>query len=135
MGAWGDGNFENDDALDWVWTLEHDTDGSALRAALEPVAEGRDSDEPLGVQASRALAAAAVIARARGTSREALPAEAEAWLTGYGRVVDPDLVRVAADAVIRVYHAIRDEPANGAWAAKVEQLANDLGWSRRQDLT
>jgi hypothetical protein len=126
MGAWGSGHFENDEAMDWVWTLEHDTDGSALRAVLAPVAENRRTGEPPEVEASLALAAAAVVARARGNSREALPAEAEAWLTAYSRLVDADLVQMAATATVRVLGAIDGEPDSEDWAASVRQLAAQL---------
>src|SRR5215472_727294 len=122
MGAWGQGHFENDDAMDWVWTLAHDTDGSALRSALGPAARRAETHEPPDVQASHALAAAAVVARARGTSEEALPEEAEAWLASYGQVVDDDLVEMSRAAVSRVHDAIRDEPGNEEWTVIVERL-------------
>jgi hypothetical protein len=127
MGAWGQGSFENDDAMDWVWSLEHDEDGSALRAVLEPVAEYRKVHEPAEVQASRALAAAAVVARARGGSHDALPVEAETWLATYGHVVGDDLVDFARRAVARVLGAIQGEPDSEEWTAEVQRLAVQLG--------
>lgn len=134
MAAWGLGNFENDDAMDWVWELEHDTDGSALRSALQPLANGRDTGDPVEARVSRALAAAAVVARARGTSGEALPDEAEAWLSSHGYGVDDDILELAREAMKAVHYAIRDETGNEEWTEIVLRLANNLGLSWRPDL-
>jgi hypothetical protein len=53
MGAWGEGNFENDDALDWLAGLEQAHDVSTVASALSAVcALGRhvlrDSSVPRG---------------------------------------------------------------------------------------
>lgn len=39
MGAWGEKNFENDDALDWVYELEATTDLTVVSKTLEVVAK------------------------------------------------------------------------------------------------
>jgi hypothetical protein len=37
MGAWGIGNFDNDDASDWVYELEEVEDMSLVEATLETI--------------------------------------------------------------------------------------------------
>ena len=71
MGAWGSGHFENDDAMDWVWELEADRDGSVVRAALGAVAELADLPSTWRhLPPSSAIAAAAVVAKARWFSQQ-----------------------------------------------------------------
>jgi len=59
MGAWGHGNFVNDDALDSVIDLEKSTDTSLVVKALDDVIE-RAGDYPEAPECSVALAAAEV---------------------------------------------------------------------------
>ena len=80
MGAWGSGSFKNDDAMDWVWTLEGDTDGSVLRATLTPVAETSPDDYLEAPDACCALAAAEVVAAGSGTPAIGLPEEVNRWV-------------------------------------------------------
>src|SRR5229473_8597332 len=62
MGAWGVGNFQNDDALDFVANVE-ETGWTAVRAALTPTAGAKHLETSA---AARALAAAELIAKALG---------------------------------------------------------------------
>src|SRR5690606_8457907 len=63
--AWGPGTFDNETALDWLGDLEL-ADADYVRDALAGVAEAHDADE-LDAHAYRAaLAAAEIVAAARG---------------------------------------------------------------------
>ena len=63
MGAWGTGNFENDTALDWVWSLEESKDLSLVEDAISDVLNSGDClDADLGCAG---LAAAEVVAALR----------------------------------------------------------------------
>jgi hypothetical protein len=64
MGAWGYGNFDNDDAADWVYEFETSGAG-AVSAALRGVSQ-RGGDEHLDAsEAAIALAAAEIVAAAK----------------------------------------------------------------------
>lgn len=128
MGTWGEGHFENDDALDWGWSLETDRDASAIGAALEPAANVEEAAEIQTREACRALAAAAVVAAAVGrpTSDE-LPDEARAWLRERAGAVDAQLIESAQQAVARVRRAselrdLWDEAGADEWLTRVDDL-------------
>jgi len=81
MGAWGAGNFENDDALDWLAVLQ--AEGlPAAGAAIQDVLTLAD-DYLEAPTCCAALAAAEVIAALRGRPASRLPDELVEWL---GRV-------------------------------------------------
>jgi len=81
MGAWGAGNFENDDALDWLAVLQ--AEGlQAAGGAIQDVLTLAD-DYLEATTCCAALAAAEVIAALRGRPASRLPDELVEWL---GRV-------------------------------------------------
>ncbi len=130
MGAWGAGHFENDDALDWVWSLEADDDASAIREALDAIA--RPSGKVEATDECCALAAATVVAAAIGRpTGEQLPAEAATWLQAHGSKVGGDLVALARQAVDRVKAGSelrelwRDEDPT-EWLKTVDELQSRL---------
>jgi hypothetical protein len=74
MGAWGAGAFDNDDALDWLSELVDSPDFALGRAVLDVTAlEYLEAPE-----GSAALAAAEVVAAARGHPAALLPDEVTA---------------------------------------------------------
>ena len=84
MGAWGIGNFENDEALDWVFELESSEDLSVVLDTLNAINHG--GEEYLdATDCSRALAAAEVIAALHGNPPTNLPEEVAAWVEAHGR--------------------------------------------------
>jgi hypothetical protein len=102
MGAWGAGVFENDDAGDWVWELEDDNDASVLHEALAAAVD-TPLDEPVEApDASNALAAAEIVAAARGRHGAQLPSEAREWIGRNAAVVDARTVALATAAVERI---------------------------------
>jgi hypothetical protein len=117
--------------MDWVWTLEDDADGAAIRTALAPVATARRWQRIDAPDACCALAAAAVVATSAGGYTEALPDEAEAWVAANRELVGPDLVALAEAAVTRVRRSseLRDlwnEAGAAEWLAAVDELSAGL---------
>jgi hypothetical protein len=82
MGAWGLGNFENDDALDWIHELGGSDDLSAVMDALNAVHHNDEGYLDAGVCAM-ALAAVEVIAALRGAPPGDIPPEATAWVEAH----------------------------------------------------
>jgi hypothetical protein len=66
MGAWGTGNLENDTAADWIADLSEGGDADDVRAALRKVLDAEGYVE--APEACEALAAAEVVAAARGAA-------------------------------------------------------------------
>ena len=77
MGAWGTGNFENDDAGDWVWELEKSKGKTLLHETLSRVAS---EDYPEAPDCCEALAAADVMLAGLTGDDSSLPDEARQWL-------------------------------------------------------
>jgi hypothetical protein len=130
MGAWGSGHFENDDALDWLAEFE----AEGLQAAGGAIAdvlslEGEYLEAPT---ASRALAAAEVIAAASGNQAQGLPDPVLSWLSSHPLTRSTELLMNAATAVRRVLaeSELRDlwfEGESGAeWEASVNALLQRL---------
>jgi hypothetical protein len=71
MGAWGTGNFENDDALDWLGDFSDEPSEELL---FEAITEVNEVDEYLeSPECSNALASAEIIALLKGFSASNLP--------------------------------------------------------------
>lgn len=127
MGAWGTGVFENDDAADWVWELEDDDDGSVLVDALKEVVDLDLEDYVEAPEACNALAAAEIIAAARGHHGAELPSEAREWIGRNGALVDRAMVALAAGAVERIsinseLKELWDEAESEEWPQVVADL-------------
>lgn len=63
MGAWGYGNFDNDTAADWAFSLEESTDLSLITEAINAVLEEDYIDSDIGCEA---LVAIEAVARLKG---------------------------------------------------------------------
>jgi Domain of unknown function (DUF4259)/Immunity protein 26 len=102
MGAWGTGSFENDDALDFVVTLEREG-LAAIDAALERVAGLGVRDYLEAPDASFAIAAGEILAAARDGDVSRLPEAAQNWLDGRADgLASPALLALARRSVERV---------------------------------
>ena len=77
MGAWGIGNFDNDDAADWVYELAESDGTDVLVAALEGATSEGYLEAPVSCAA---LAAAEVVAALLGNAGKALPDEVRKWV-------------------------------------------------------
>lgn len=133
MGAWGEKAFENDSALDWLNDLE--SEGvDALRDVLERVAD-TDYEEYLDVDdGAPAIAAAEIVAAARGRGRDRLTKPVLAWLDANADALVADDLDLAARAVERVVGAnseLRELWEEGGpdspWHADVRTLLARLG--------
>ncbi|WP_034292316.1 DUF4259 domain-containing protein [Herbaspirillum sp. RV1423] len=103
MGAWSHESFGNDDACDFGSDLQDADDLSMVEEALDAVVEiGNDYLE--APEASRAIAAAEVVARLQGNwgSRDAYSETVDAWVENKKLVPDPMLVQKADEAIERI---------------------------------
>lgn len=102
MGAWGTGNFENDDALDWVDDLEECEDASAVRSALTTVTGWPAAEQLESIDCCVALAAAEMVAAALGHPSVDFPEEAEDWLERRGQELGEEEHQLARAIVERI---------------------------------
>lgn len=129
MGTWGQGAFENDDAMDWLAELEEADDHALLIDVVGDVADLSDV-EPLEIgPAARAVAGVAVVAACLDRATDGLPQGARDWVTQrHGTPVPNHLARKAGRALERVLRQseLRDlwdaSPDHAAWVAGIERL-------------
>ena len=127
MGAWGPGIFENDDAMDWAVDFQREPSEQSLRDAFEAAVEVDDYlERDLG---SYALAAAEVLAAAKGQPCRDIPPALRDWATANGGVAAPELLAQALAAIERVTIVDSSEVAE-LWttSAKPKDAA---GWTRQ----
>jgi hypothetical protein len=117
VGVWGDGPFENDDAVDFAAELDNADPVQRellIREALQAVVDA-DADEGISFSdAARAVAAAAVVAATR-TGRGIEPGEGPTFLEVADQVepLPDDLADLARDAMERVID--EDSPWRAWW--------------------
>lgn len=135
MGAWGSGSFENDDALDWADALGESTDASILLEAFQAVLAVDYVEAP---DAAVALAAAEVVAAARGSPTSELPPSVALWLGAHSDAVGTETVRTAIAAVDRVaapHSELRElwiESGDREWQTAVADLQRRLTHTPQQ---
>lgn len=117
MGAWGLGNFDNDDALDWVCDLEETKGPAFLDETLDAVSE--DSSTPV---CTSALAAAEIVAALKGAPAPDLTDEALSWVKENAGPPAPELLAKARQACVLIK---TDSELRELWD-EVEQLADWL---------
>jgi hypothetical protein len=98
MGAWGAGNFDNDDAGDWSYELE-ESGIEAVKSAFDMVLSGEDYVE--APECSAAIAAAEVVAALLGRPAADLPEEVQTFVSTKPKFAT-DLVELAKKALVRV---------------------------------
>jgi Domain of unknown function (DUF4259) len=136
VGAWGTGIFENDDAMDWALDFQRAPSQRSLREAFEAVVGVEDYLER--DQGSCALAAAEVLAAARGRSGRDVPRALRDWAAANQGVAIPELIVQALAAVDRVTVVESSELAElwaetakgndaAMWVASVDDLRRRLG--------
>ena len=102
MGAWSTDNFGNDDALDFVGDLCSRGDEKLIGKALAAVANCGDAKYLEVPECSSALAAAELVAAAKGVPPRNLPDDAADWLDSHAPRLGSELVGLARRAVERV---------------------------------
>jgi len=131
MGAWGPGAFQNDDAGDWVWDLESDDDGSVVIEALSIIVDTPIDEQPEASDCNNALAAAEVVASARGPRSVSLPDEAVVWINAHAARIDRSWLALASGAVERVMidselKDLWDQARDDSWSEGVADLVRRL---------
>ena len=101
MGSWGPGNFENDDAQDWLAAFVRQDNLEPIHETLAEVRklEGRYLD---GQRSDEALAATEVVSALRGYPSKDLPQKVRTWLVSHPLQVADDLVKEAMIVVVRI---------------------------------
>jgi hypothetical protein len=94
MGAWSIEHFDNDAALDWLYDFSMDPSVQALEDTFKAVADTEDYIE--SDDGSAVLAAAEVIAAAKGKKSTAYPEDTEV----FSRLkISPELIARALQAI------------------------------------
>lgn len=130
MGVWGYGNFENDDAMDWVADLEGYSDDGMIIDTLNTIIDQAD-DYPEASDCSGAVAAAESVAALLGEPHEDCPDEIDAWVEGR---VQPSATLIAkarqAVEVIMSNSELKDTWQESedfeAWQSSLEDLLTRL---------
>jgi len=131
VGAWGSGPFENDDALDWVASLVGSSGEATLVEAFAQVAL-RDDQYLEAPDASVAVAAAEVVATARGAPGAGLPSAVDEWITSHKNEVTVPTAELARSAMERVAsnselaEVWEESDSSSEWRATIESLQQRL---------
>lgn len=118
MGAWGCGNLENDDALDWLGAMFGCGGVSAVTATLREAVGPHPLDAP---DASRALAACEVVAAALGHPHPLIPLQVHVFVETWR----PVLVGLRQEALHAVHNVRQNSELQELW----EEFGAD-GWYR-----
>lgn len=103
MGSWGTGNLESDGALDWIGDLVDANGGwDVVAAALRNVTEASSQEYLEAPSCEEALAAAELVASAKGAPPADLTDAARSWVETRRAALPPDLPGHAAAAVRRI---------------------------------
>lgn len=98
-GAWVSGNFDNDDALDWAGQCVASKGAGVIAATLQSALQARAIEAPDGAMA---IAAAEVVAAAKGKPGKALPRELRDWLDRQPKADIARLAPIARKAIVRI---------------------------------
>ena len=130
-GAWGDGSFDNDDAMDWVGECVQATSPGLVKTAFDRVLGADVVEAP---DASAAIAAAEVVAASLGKPSAALPANLKAWLAGQPRAQIAAQAALAVRALTKIEDAghselrqLWSEGKSNQWLTKVQALQSRVG--------
>jgi hypothetical protein len=129
MGTWGTGAFDNDGAADWALAFEDGATAGQVNKPIQRLAK-RASGEAIDLDdALEAVAAAEVMAAARGNEGRGVPPSVRTWITRTGYSPDPSLVVAAARVVDTIAAAgeLHDEWASDPqWPEAMSDLARRL---------
>lgn len=127
MGAWGNRNFENDDALDLVSEVLSGGGLDLLNDVLDRASETSYMDE---YEASRALAAAEFVAASMGKASPDIPDQAKVWLTSQDHRFNPNQARQAVVMILATSELLELWKESGSylgWRSVVKGLLKRLG--------
>jgi prophage DNA circulation protein len=129
MGIWGPGNFDNDDAMAWIFNREHANDPNEFISTFESVTEPGDGKREIG-ECANAIAAAEVVAALEGRAGSNFPEDAMNWVHKQTSTGDlKEEARRAVDAImsgseLREHWAASDQYE--AWLASMKDLQRRL---------
>lgn len=126
-GAWGEGSFDNDDALDWVNDCVRSKRATVVLIALKAATSREYVEAPT---ASAAIAAAEVVAAAKSRPSVKFPAEIQAWLNGQSKEEIAAFAPVAIQALDRIlspkgselHNLWKDSKSFSVWESQVRGL-------------
>jgi hypothetical protein len=101
MGAWGNMNFDNDNAMDFLEDVQEQGKG-LLASKIATVAEITETDYLEAPTAAECLAAIEYFAAEKGKPAEDFPEEASEWLS-----VNQPLPLVQTSAMLKVLNRIK----------------------------
>jgi Domain of unknown function (DUF4259) len=113
--------FGNPEALDWLDDLVEERDVYFIHNTLEIISDYPSGEKPESWDCRCALAAAEMLAAARGNPPEQFPEEAREWLDAYGLDVDEEVMSLVEKALDRIQLAslLKDE---------LDAAGNSLDW-------
>jgi hypothetical protein len=99
-GTWGEGSFENDDAMEWVAQCTQSTGWQIVAATLTgPIFKAKLIEAPDGASV---VAAAEVVAAAAGRPSPDMPPALKSWVESQPRRKLVELVPMARQALLKV---------------------------------
>ena len=137
MGTWGAGAFENDAASDWLMELTDATSTAPIRRAILRVQKIKAPNAVDLDDAIEALAAAEIIAAARGHPSAKFPDDLAAWMAARNFTPAEDLTESAIAAVTRIAanSELKSEwDGDGAWLREQDNLIKRLQKSPKAPL-
>ncbi len=130
MGAWGAGVFENDDAMDFVFELSESEGWKLVRRTFRDCLDEGYTD---ATQSAMALAAAEVVAAAKGHPLKELPNEIQSWVAQHREDLPAGLEDRAREVVEKVLddeeselRQLWAEEKSADWTAALDDLINRL---------
>jgi hypothetical protein len=131
MGAWGPGNFENDDAVDWLRKAMTTRRLEPIERMVWQVASAPSSEYLEASDAAIALAAGEIVAALRGRYSFDASAEMISWIEELPKPDTGPLAEAAAAAVGRVLAAselaeLWRESGSELWTDNLQDLLRRL---------
>ena len=129
-GAWGDGSFDNDDALDWVDRCTKRGSSKLVAATLN---KAFGSGEIESADGSAVVVAAEVVAAAKGNPSPQLPPDLRSWLERQAKGELAQLSQIARRALVRVKNSktselaqLWEEGKTNRWTQRIAELEERL---------
>lgn len=130
-GAWGDNNFENDDALDWIGQCVQSQGVSAISTAFDAALKAKIIEAPEG---AAAIAAIEVVAASLGKPSSNIPDDLRNWVQHQPREQIAKLAPIARMVIARIKDAkvseLKQQWSEGKtnkWATHIAELEARLG--------
>jgi hypothetical protein len=128
MSNWRVATFSNEEACDWLDDLLEERDVYFIHNTLEIIADYPPGEKPESWDCCCALAAAEMVAAARGNPSAEFPMVARDWLEAYGLEIDDEILALAGKALDRVQEDsfLKDEFSESGELAQWQSSVNDL---------